>query len=396
MKKLLKRIIFIIVMIIIINAILSIFKKSHVVNYSIKNNKINVNINETYKNKKYYFVIKANDKKFSFSYDNRFNKRKRVVKDIIVSKEDDMLCIFPILSNDNYYGTICNKDNVLYNGSYFSKLNIDDILQKRNLKTSKKRVIKDIQEAKVYLSNIPDDTYIYVWKYNGFITINNEDVQTLDIFSNDTYINKLGIKVDKYYILPNYDEKYEYKKLFIINMTNNRIKELVFDKKDVITNDYVNNGIINNKLYLFDVDNYVQYEINPKKNKYKKVGNKKDGFVFYDKEKVKVNYFDLKNKQTFNYYSIEELNDYQNIINDFDSYYYVNNDDVILYNATLKEKMYLFHFEEVNSLFSNSSDLYFISGNTLYRYNLLEGLSKILVYDELLFNKTNRYSIYKK
>ena len=396
MKKLLKRIIFIIVMIIIINAILSIFKKSHVVNYSIKNNKINVNINEVYKNKKYYFVIKVNDKKFSFSYDNHFNKRKRLVKDIIVSKEDDMLCIFPILSNDNYYGTICNKDNVLYNGSYFSNLNINDTLQKRNLKTSKKEEIKDIQEAKVYLSNIPDNTYIYVWKYNGFITINNKNVQTLNIFSNDTYINKLGIQVDKYYILPNYDEKYEYKKLFIINMTNNKIKELVFDKKDVITNDYVNNGIINNKLYLFDVDNYVQYEINPKKNKYKKVGNKKDGFVFYDKEKVKVNYFDLKNRQTFNYYSIEELNDYQNIINDFDSYYYVDNDDVILYNVTLKEKTYLFHFKEVNNLFSNSTDLYFISGNTLYRYSLLEGLSKILVYDELLFNKTNRYSIYKK
>ena len=53
-------------MIIIINAILSIFKKSHVVNYSIKNNKINVNINEVYKNKKYYFVIKVNIKNLVF------------------------------------------------------------------------------------------------------------------------------------------------------------------------------------------------------------------------------------------------------------------------------------------------------------------------------------------
>ena len=65
-----------------------------------------------------------------------------------------------------------------------------------------------------YYENINKDTYIYVWKYNGFYTFNNKKQQMLDIFKNDTYVNNLGVKVGKYYVLPDYDEKYKFSKFY--------------------------------------------------------------------------------------------------------------------------------------------------------------------------------------
>ena len=241
MKDLIKKIILLIIIILFLQLILFIFKTKHNVNYIVVNNKEKIKINETYKNNNYLFDIEYKNKNITFSYDNKFYKAKKVIKDILVYEKDDLVCIYPILKNNKFYNIICSKDNNIYHYNYF-KDELTDFtayLQEKGYFNSSwinNEVKKNMGNVISYYENINKDTYIYVWKYNGFYTFNNKKQQMLDIFKNDTYVNNLGVKVGKYYVLPNYDEKYKFSKFYIINMTSNRIKTLKLDKK--ITNDY--------------------------------------------------------------------------------------------------------------------------------------------------------------
>ena len=110
MKDLIKKIILLIIIILFLQLILFIFKTKHNVNYIVVNNKEKIKINETYKNNNYLFDIEYKNKNITFSYDNKFYKAKKVIKDILVYEKDDLVSIYPILKNNKFYNIICSKD----------------------------------------------------------------------------------------------------------------------------------------------------------------------------------------------------------------------------------------------------------------------------------------------
>ncbi len=227
----------------------------------------------------------------------------------------------------------------------------------------------------------------------------NKKINQLNLFTNDTYLNKLGINISKYYIIPNYDKQYEYDKFYIINMKNNNIKELKFKKNNYVTNDYYINGVVNNNLYIFDTDNLIQYKINPRRNKYEIVGNQELDGLYYNNGWQKLKIYDFKeNKITFdNSYKVpSKIKNYDNIFNYKDSYYYSYNNNYIYYNDTTKDFLYLFNLGEISNVMLVEDTLYFIKDNALYYYNMKTGIKKIVIYDDLAFNKINRYDVYKK
>ena len=116
----------------------------------------------------------------------------------------------------------------------------------------------------------------------------------INIFEKDTYVNDLGILVDNYYIIPNYDQKLEFDTIFIFNIKNNRKKTMKLKYK--ISKDSYINGVVDNKVYIFDKDNLFQYEINPKKGKIREVGNKKDECLYYDGTWHKISAYDLRDE----------------------------------------------------------------------------------------------------
>ena len=260
MKDLIKKIIILILVLLLLQLVLFIFKTKHDINYVIVSNDEKIKINEVYKNNNYLFNIEYKNTKFTFSYDNKFSKSKKVIKDIFVYEKDDLVCIYPVLKNNQNYNIICSKDDLMYHYDYFKSelTSFTSYLTEQGYINSAwfyNNSKINMGNLTFYHENINKNTYIYIWKYKGFYTLNSKKQQTLDILKNDTYVNTLGIKVGKYYVLPNYDEKYKFSKFYIINMTNNRVKTLKLDKK--ITNDYYNNGIFFFLLYLFDVDNLI-------------------------------------------------------------------------------------------------------------------------------------------
>ena len=406
MKKIVKLVIKICLIFFALYLFMFIFKTKHNVNYEIKLDDKVFNVSEKLSRGNYYIKVSYDDYNYSFKVDNSYYKSKKIVDGIYTYSFDDYLCIFPLLEKDNIDIMCSDKDNT-YSYVYLED-RLDDfvkILEEKgyeldswNDNNSKE---KKLGSTLVYQDNIPLNTYIYIWKYNGFYSVSNKKLEQLNIFDSDTYVNDLGILVDKYYMIPDYNEKYEFDKLFVYNIANNKVKTIKL-KKNISFDSYIN-GVVDGKVYLFDKDSLVQYEINPKKKKIKEVGNKKDGALFFDKEWLNLSVYDFRdNKLIFedDYSYLEDVIDVTSLSYIFksDNYYYYldSSNDFYVYDSVMDVKMKLFNYEDIAYITSVDDDIYFVKDNVLYLYNNSSGISKILVYDELKFNTINRISIYKK
>lgn len=404
MKRIIKLIIVIFFVILFFELLSYIFKDSHDVEYEVKTKSKTFKIHEIYKDKMYYFLITNKKNKYSFEIKDSFHKKKKVVSKIFDYSLGDTLCIYPVVKESNYTNILCSKDKKTYAYSYYKKELEGFVKELKSNGYHNDFWNKDsnyqtkMGTLKIYNKNIEDNTYLYIYKYNGFYAINRNKNENIKLFKNDNYNNTLGITVDKYYIVPNYDQKYDYKEFYIINMKNNKVKTRTY-KKEISKDSYIN-GVIDNEIYLFDKDELKQYKIYKKGKKIKEVGNKEDGVLYYDLGfKTKDVYTFRDNEMIFKTFKdylskVEENTSLNYIRNDKDSYYYqTNQNDVYYYNIHNKQKVLLFN-KKISDFILISDTIYFISGDTLYSYNSNKGLKKLVVYSELQFNPKNRIAIY--
>ena len=404
MKKVIKLITVLFIVLLFFEFIAYIFKNSHNVQYNIKNKNNTFVVNEVYKNKKYYFLITNKKNKYSFEIDNKFHKKKNIIKEIIEYKANNYMCIYPVIKKTNNTNILCSKNGSTYSYNYakdslnkFVKIlknkgyNNDSWKQESNGK-------KELDTVSIFNNNIDEDTYIYIYKYDGFYTINKEKNKKLKLFKNDNYVNTLGTKVDNYYVVPNYDQKHEYKEFYIINMKNNKVKKRKY-KKEISKDSYIN-GVINNEIYIFDKDELRQYKIYKKGKKLKEVGNKEDGVLYYNLKFSKKDVFTFRDKEMIfktykDYISLVEKKTTINYIqNDIDTFYYQTKDNnVYYYNTNSKQKVLLFN-KKISDFILIKDTLFFISEDTLYSYNNNKGLKRLVTYSELQFNHKNRIAIY--
>lgn len=401
MKKLFKRVIIAVIVLFIVQILFFLFKNEHNYSYEVKKDDLLFSIEEHYYKGNYYFEISAGNNIYSFEYDNKFLKRKEVISDIEYYYLDDMLCIYPILDNNHYYEILCYDDG-LYSYNYY-KSDLDSFTNALENKGYLNESFYENNDTKklgsiyIYDDNLEENTYIYLWKYDGFYTISNKKSEQLNLFSTDTYNNYLGIRVDKYYVIPNYDEEYKYDSLYIIDMTKNKVKELTFKNNITLSSFYYNNGVVDKKLYIFDPNALTQYIINPRVNKYKIAGNIKDGGLYYDGEWHNYSIYKFKdNELIFKEITPSFDFDYDEYIgtDGYNNYYLLNN-EIICYNSILNTHIHLLKMNEISSIKYIDGDIYFISDDTLYLYSSFN-LKKIVTYKELEFNKNNRYEVYKK
>ena len=298
MKKVIKKIFLIGVIIIILSLISNIFKTKHNINYEFKTNKIKYSVNETYKDKKYLFKIKYKKEEFVFSEENIFNKKKKAIKKIYEYEKDDLKCIYPVYDDSNI---ICKKDNIYYSYALI-KDEIKPFINKlkklgyKNKYWIEKEEITNFSDLKIY--DIEEDTYIYLWNHDEIYSLTKKENSKIPVLEKDIYINKLGILVDKYYVFPNYDQKYEFDEIFVFDITNNKKKTIKL-KKPISYDSYIN-GVYNDQIYLFDIENLIQYEINPKNKKCIKIGDKNNPGIIYENDKlIEKNIYELKEKIYF-------------------------------------------------------------------------------------------------
>ena len=370
MSKLIKRILLVIVLIFIIYTLAFIFKTKHEVDYKITVNKKEAEIKEIYINKSYHFKVKYNKKNYYFSIPDNYSKNKKILSNFKYIEIDELTCIKPDLKES---GMVCLKGDTLVVGP------------------SKEEKEPDIYKSlKIY--KVPSNTYIYIWKYSGVYSVNKNEYKEIKMFKNDTYVNTLGMNIGKYYLIPNYDEKYDYSTFYVYNMTNNKYKTIKL--KDTISKDSYILGEVNNKLYVFDKDELKEYEINLKNRKVKLVGDKDSNGLYYDGSFTERNIYDFEDEIKFSTkYDVKIKADL--IYKDNDIYYYIKNDTLYMYDSVFKKSTTIYE-GDISDIIVLDNIVYFVSGNTLYSYSFKDSLVKVLTYEELAFNSTNRIAIYKK
>ena len=165
---------------------------------------------------------------------------------------------------------------------------------------------------------------------------------------------------------------------------------------DILSKNTYLNGVIDDKLYIFDPKNLVQYEISDDSNNPRKIGDKSINAQYYNG--TWQDFKDTEIKFVKDYSKVEELKQYKYTeIYETDRYYYLNNAGEIsrLYKNDLSKRVVLFKLDNLRSITVNKDTVYFIIGDTLYYYNENKGIKKIIQRNEFNYNYKNIYAVYK-
>lgn len=380
---------------------------NHRITYRINNNDEIFEITETLENDdKYLIEINHKDKTYAFMIDKTLKKNKKIDK-IEYYAYESMECILPIFKDEMViFDVTCNNNNLLTyyhnmsdipNGlSYFvselsKKYEIDKFTDKSANYTKDNLLM-------INYDNIVDNHKVSITNYKGISIINNKIVNK-NIFSTDMYNRSISMFINDYYITADYDKTYDFDKFYVVDISNGKSFEIKSNYE--ISFDSVIQGVIDNTLYLLDIENKRQYEVNIKNKTVKKIGNIDGVKYYYNGKWIDLSFSEAVNKEKFssesirNYMSNDIFEDtYNESIYTYEkenNYYKV----YLSYSSTPKIKMYLFNIYNINNIKYIDDYIYFIEENELKYYSPRCGIKTILKSDELIFNKNILYTVIK-
>ena len=158
--------------------------------------------------------------------------------------------------------------------------------------------------------------------------------------------------------------------------------------------------MISNKIYLYDKDNSIQYEINPEEETIIQLSSQ--GIRYYDGEWTTMTIAEANDEKKF----ITETVDYTDEqyvridkIGDEVGYYYLykkNGDSYDVYRMSSQDHLgliYLFSTEDINYIRYVDDHVYFIEGNQIKVYNDRIGLRRLVGDDELDVNRSFTFGV---
>ncbi len=359
-----------IIFLIITFLLLIIFKdNSYSKVYDIDEYKVTEEFND--KQSYYYFQIKYNSLDYELLINHKYSGEK-LITNITKYSEKEELCLVLELTIGNST-LVCSKDNKLINWNLISD-NLKDKIPSELIKeySENSYTEKDI----AIFNNIASK--IYIWNYKGFDIIENGKLKTLNIFDDDVYDTNLIAKVNNYIIIPNYNQKYNFNKIIVLNTKTDKIEEWELNYE--ISYDSYVMGSYENSIYLVDIKNKIQYELVPHKQKARIIATKNSQGLVYKKEwqKMTVNQM-INNKETFTFniiynYQIASQKLYLSYINSPNTIQVTNN--------------------QVDKIVAiNDNEVYYLSQNKLFYFNIYDGEKLLAQKEEWLFNNENKVFI---
>ncbi len=377
---------------------------SHEVSYEIASGDHEFQIDENYikKDKFDNYVIQITDDSghhFVYQINNTFNKQKRIIKDIKTYEKDNYLCLYPItIDAHNETEILCNdgKELVSYQvaknkidlRSFVKSINLDDrFMDAKNnpLKTG---------NITIYSNNLYDDEYLGLYRYKYMTIYNRGQANDFSFSTKDIYKNELGVYINNYFLVPvvsNTTNEY-----YILDMKRGEPKYMSFS--DPLSKNLYNIGVIDGKLYVFDLDKKIEYAINPNNASYEIIGSVSNGFVAYENgEWVTKSITEFtKNKIKFNQNVVdEELSfDYDEIYESNASYYLVDGNRVYRVYKNYKDvRVLLFETDKFNNMMVYNDRIYYLKDDNLYRYDQY-GIKTLANNNEFKYNNVNVYYVY--
>ncbi len=382
-------------------------RKYKVKNYSIKEVYTK---DEQDEHDNYYIEIVANNVVYNYQFYTDFKDNNKIVKDVLYY-DGEYKCVLPILSDKVKVDLLCYKDNEYYNYQTIKGADskLDSFVDKI---PSDKYDIADFEDNKdndtkydkitYYKNNIPSKYGISITTLKGIISIVNNKVYKTDLFDKDVYKREISAYSLNYYFSANYNSKQEFKEVYIVNLLNGKDKTI--KTSDYISFDSYIQGIVDNSVYIYDINNEKQYKVNLKDNTVTEVGNSDKGIKYFDGNWSLISSIKANNKQLFKNNNIKSNGHYYtykagNKLSGF--YYYLysseNGYDVYKANAQNKKiKKFLFSVKDVNDIQCIDDYIFYKDNDSIKLYSEYTGIKTIIENSELEFNENIIYNIYAK
>ena len=421
MKKCFPILLVLVILSLILQVVVNIFVKEKATNYVIKKDDLKYTIDETLTvvdDESYYdFVVESsNDLVYTFSFNNDFNKQTEIIRDVEFISTDNLKCIFPIYKKDLYGDVYCLYNGQQVSSSYLKQINSYDFAMvtnkldslgytNDNWKSSSnktERLESNGRGIDFYQENIFDNYTFLMWRYKGLYILKSDDAQIKEFLEYDQYENKLSMLVGKYYVTVDYQNSPSVSEFLYYNTKEYGKGEIRLP--NTTSDDYYFNGVYKEKLYMTDIKERIQYEINPAYEKVVEVGNDEIGFKKMENgELVNVSADEfLKEKIYFG--DGESNEEIKKTYGDIEtvksrSFYYFKTSDGKLYRVheeKISNPELLFKLDNFTEWKVKNGDVLAVSGDKMYFYTDEKGLLPIAVNSELKYNHYNICDFWKK
>ena len=367
------------------------------INYSVKVENTKFNIKENYNKEYYNLEIKNGEYEYNINIYDNLNKDRNIVKKIYYYSDKKYECILPLINTKVLTDMMCYKDGIIYNYNAIKGKNLKldkyvSSIKEYNNKYENNDSYNEVDTFKFYNNKI--NNIVSITSYKG-LYINGMQI---NLFKKDVYSNKISTFVDNYYLSADYNENYEFNSFYLVNLKNSEIEHI--ETKDSISFDSFIQGIVDNKVYLYDYDNEIQYEIDVYNKKVNVVSNR-DYIKYYVNSKwERLSKSRVKRNTYFDYSTLDKNFTEYDYVKESEDYYYLftkqEDNKYKLYRVNknnINIKTYL-GIVPTNNIKMNKNYFYYIDGNKLYYYSDTTGIKTILENSEIEFNETIKYYIY--
>lgn len=357
----------------------------------------------------YYIEIGINDIVYNYQFYKEVKDDNKLVKDIIYY-DGEYKCLLPILSDDIKVDFLCYKDKKYYNYQDIvgKEEHLDEYIKnidndKYNIKLFKDNINDgaDYNKITYYKDNIPDNFIISMSTLRGILSVDDK-TNYVELFDKDVYKRELSTFVNNYYVTANYNDKQEFREFYVVNVLNG--KEKIIKSPDYISFDSYIQGVVDNCIYIYDINNEKQYSLNLDSLSVNEEENSSRGIKYYDGNWSYISYIKANNIQLFRNNNIS-LNDNQYVYKDgnklsgFYYYFYEIDDGYEVYRANVQKKKikkYLFTVKDYNDVIFEEDYVFYKEENKIKMYSDYTGVKTILKNTELEFNDNIYFNAYKK
>ncbi|MBE6149765.1 MAG: hypothetical protein E7170_03455 [Firmicutes bacterium] len=374
-------------------------------------NRFYIKENSSFKENNYYFEIATDNNRFNFQIYSDLNRKKSVITNIKYYKNDIYECILPIFKDAILTDVMCMNNNIMYYYHDIKSISpgVDTFVASINNydinKYNDNVIASNIETLEVYKDNLIENHYIGITNYKGIYNISknfNSVVYNISLFNKDIYNQKLGVFINNYYLVPDYNQEFEFNEFKLIDL-------VTLDKKNItsdiaISFDGYVQGKIGNKAYLFDKDKETQLEIDVEDRKI--IRNNKSNLVYYNSGNYsQMSLKDAKEELKFVYdeinYQDKEYERIDKVGNEVGYYYlYKNNGNGYdVYRINIQDNKgltYLFQTNSIDNIVYVDNYIYFINNSMIQLYNDNMGVRNLVRYKEIEFNKNIIFDVYSK
>lgn len=426
MKRVLQILLLLFVFYYTIQLVFDLFDKGYEKTYTRITDDKEVTIKEVYQaNKKnerdnYFFEIKVDDTIFYLKIYDDFKKMKNIITDIKYLNSEDYKCILPIFKNEGIITDIICKNNNLT--TYYSNIkdinktvdNFANSIEGYNVGNWLDDVTETTKNGNVFVygENIIKNLYLGLTSYKGIYNINDQvskNIIGIDLFKNDVYSSVISTQINNKYLVANYNSNYEFTEFYLTDLTSKEYEKISGNHK-ISFNSYIQ-GVIENNVYLIDIDNKKQYQIDVNSKKIIEIGNENTGIKYYNNGNCENrSIFDaINSKLIFTEKNIDAstfTNHYERIDligGKSSGYYYLyekSENKYKVYKSYVEmpnQRIYLFSVPNIDKIKYVNDIIILVDGSFVKIYSENFGMKNIIKYDELNFNNNiNIYAYYKK